>query len=1188
MFALEETIVVSATDLTVALTCEYALLRRADEVLERAPRLETSSAVRERAAALGDLHEERVLAGYRERFGDAVVEIAGVADWTREELQRQHEATLAALTAGAPVVAQAGFFDGAFHGRADFLVREGEGEARYTVVDAKLARRAKDTAILQLAAYADQLARAGVPVAPHTHLHLGNDVVTDHSTRDSLIVLGEIRARVDELIERHAAAGEPVSWGDPRITACGWCDYCADAIDRTRDVRLVWGLRAGTREVLRAAGLTTIDALAGSQGPVEGIHPVALERYRTQARMQVEQERAEAAGTTPAITAKVHSVAPLDALPAPDPGDVFFDFEGDPMWVDSDRGVWGLEYLFGVLEHSAAPTPADHEGRYVTFWAHDRAQERQALLDFLEYLRQRRAEHPDMHVYHYAFYEPAAMRALGARHRVPREEIEEALALFVDLYEVLKRGVHVSQRSYSIKKLEPLYMGDRLRDAEGVTDGGASVVAYAEAVALREAGDEAGWRQRLHALADYNRYDCESTLRLRDWLLALRESAHREQLQQVVAHAAAALGGEPVVELEDVPQPALLPEPDRGVRLRENDVLARRVRSRAAEDDDPALPLLAAALTYHRTEDEPYWTAHRARLNAQAPDWADERDVLDVHRAEARDWERSPAGRWRRTLVLEGRLGAGSSIEAGADVFCVYRPPLPHGMRTRAGQVRATSFATLLSRGRTGRGLDVLEVRERLEEGVQPHHELPMLVTPGAPPRTGTLVEAISAAVRGVLGEGEHIAGAALDLLRRTPPRQRSGALPVALGVRTADRAAAIAEALLESDSSYVAVQGPPGTGKTRLGAEVVARLVREHGWRIGVVAQSHTVVEGMLEQAVASGVPAELVGKRGGSGAWRRLSGTGHLDFVNGSDAGCVLGGTTWDFANRNRVPTGALDLLVIEEAGQYALANTLAAATAAQRLLLLGDPQQLPQVSQARHPAPVDSSALGWLMAGADVLPTHLGYFLDRTWRMHPALCAAVSGLSYEGRLTSAEPAAARHLDGLPPGVHQVLVEHRGNRARSEQEAAEVASQIAELLGHRWRDEHGDRPLVQADVIVVAAYNAQVQAIREHLDAAGLTAVRVGTVDRFQGREAVVVVLSLAASTARDAARGLRFLLDRNRINVALSRGRWAAIVVRSAALVRAMPTHPRELADLAAFIQVSAGPARDERLPGVADAL
>lgn len=1178
MFALDGTVILSATDLTVALTCEYALLRRLDEVLERAPRLEVVDLVRERAAALGDAHELRVLEGYRERFGDAVVEIEPVTDWTREELVAAHERTVAALAAGAPVVAQASFFDGRLHGRADFLVREGEvdGVPRYAVVDAKLARRARATAILQLAVYADQVERAGIAVAPTTHLHLGNDVVTRHDTADSLVVTRGIRAHVQRLVDRHVDE-PPVAWGDERITACGWCEHCRAAIEPARDLRLVWGLRDRHRETLRDAGITTIDALAASDGEIRGMNPHALERLRTQARLQLRQERAAEAGQTPSVFAQVHTLDALDELPPPDPGDVFFDFEGDPMWVDDDRSTWGLEYLFGLLE---APTPEHPEGRYVTFWAHDRAQERQAFLDFLDYLRRRRAEHPGMHVYHSAFYEPAALRQLAARHGVGREEVEELLGagVFVDLYETVKRGVHVSQRSYSIKKLEPLYMGDRLRDADGVTDGGASVVAYAEAAAMRAAGDEAGWAERMAALADYNRYDCESTWRLRDWLLALRADAHRERLDEVVAHAAAALGAEPVAELQPELVTGLEEVRRSGTRVREHELLVRRLLAR--DDPDPAVPLVAAALGYHDAEDEAFWSSHRARLQAAAPDWADEKDVLDVHHAEAEPWgEPTARGRMRRHLVVEGRLGPGSTIEPGADVFCVYRPPLPIGMQPRAGQVRGTSRATVLARTTTADGLDRLELRERLDEGVQPHSETPMLVAPGPPPRSRTLVSAIGEVARGLLGDTAPVAGAALDVLRRTPPRQRSGALPAAAEGASDALATTVTAALLDSDDSYLAVQGPPGTGKTWLSAAVVARLVRDHGWRVGVVAQSHAVVEHLLDGVVAAGVPVDAVAKRGGDGGWRRLGGAGHHRFLDRADGGCVLGGTSWDFANRNRVAAGSLDLLVVEEAGQLSLANLLATATAARRLLLVGDPQQLPQVSQARHDAPVDTSALGWLMRGHDVLPDELGYFLDRTWRMHPSLCQAVSQLAYDDRLGSAPPAAARHLEGVEPGVHEVLVEHRRNVARSPEEAAEVVAQVERLLGRTWSDEHGTRPLTEADVVVVAPYNAQVQAIDEALAGAGLGGVRVGTVDRFQGQEAVVAVLSLAASTARDAARGLGFLLDRHRINVALSRARWAAIVVRSPALTRTMPTRADELADLAAFLRVS-GRAHEHR--------
>ena len=297
---------------------------------------------------------------------------------------------------------------------------------------------------------------------------------------------------------------------------------------------------------------------------------------------------------------------------------------------------------------------------------------------------------------------------------------------------------------------------------------------------------------------------------------------------------------------------------------------------------------------------------------------------------------------------------------------------------------------------------------------------------------------------------------------------------------------------------------------------------------------------------------------------------------FLDHAAGGCVVGGTAWDFTNLSCFEPGGLDLLVIDEAGQFCLANTVAVAQAARKLLLLGDPQQLPQVSQGTHPEPADTSALGWLAEGHGALPADRGYFLSRTWRMHPALCARVSDLSYEGRLLSQENVtAARSLDGVPPGVSTVLVEHHGNSTESPEEADEITRRILGLLGTPWRDPNsfdGTRPLDQGDVLVVAPYNAQVIAIRERLAAAGLDRVDVGTVDRFQGRQAAVVFVSMTASAHEDVPRGMSFLLSRNRLNVALSRGKWHAVVVHSPALTRYLPSTPEGLAELGAFLRLT----------------
>jgi uncharacterized protein len=389
----------------------------------------------------------------------------------------------------------------------------------------------------------------------------------------------------------------------------------------------------------------------------------------------------------------------------------------------------------------------------------------------------------------------------------------------------------------------------------------------------------------------------------------------------------------------------------------------------------------------------------------------------------------------------------------------------------------------------------------------------------------------------------------------------------------------AITAAVADLDRSYLAVQGPPGTGKTYVGARVVTRLV-EQGWRVGVVAQSHAVVENFLDTVAVAGLDGAAIGKctkHPDGRAWTTLEHADDLaDFLAERAAGCLVGGTAWDFTNTKRIQRGQLDLLVIDEAGQFSLANTLAVSVAAQRLLLLGDPQQLPQVSQGTHPEPVEGSALGWLIEGHATLTAARGYFLERSWRMHPDLCARVSTLSYDGRLRSHEAVtAARALDGVTPGVRVVAVEHEGNSTSSPQEAAQVVDEVRDLLGRGWLDPHehpAQRPLGQRDILVVAPYNAQVAQLRATLDTAGFPDVAVGTVDKFQGQEAPVVIVSMTASSPSDLPRGTDFLISRNRVNVAVSRGKWTAVVVTSPHLTDYLPHSPESLAELGAFLRLT----------------
>ena len=628
------------------------------------------------------------------------------------------------------------------------------------------------------------------------------------------------------------------------------------------------------------------------------------------------------------------------------------------------------------------------------------------------------------------------------------------------------------------------------------------------------------------------------------------------------------------------------------------------------------------------------------RLYEPVASWAGSRDCAVFESVQViSDWQKATVGSGQvRVLRAVALVGEGSALKVGRDkaLYVMYEAAHAPARAVDAMESQVNTFrhanpgayvprtvarvgffgAHLLEAAPAeepvsadGLARVVLVVEERIRVKDEPHEALPVALAPAATVPTVALEQSLqdfarsvdaslpdvlpaseAVGVEGSPGEAiEPAAGgvsaAALDILYRRPPRLvTGGSLPTEADFSGEDlpMVRAVHAAVCALDSSYVAVQGPPGSGKTFLGSHVIASLVAA-GWRVGVVAQSHAVVENMLAAVVERGLfPAERVAKLAGTSQrpdfpwaeWSRA--TVQQRCAGGANGeGFVFGGTAWNFSNASLFEQASLDLLVVDEAGQFSLANTLAVARSARNLLLLGDPQQLPQVSSAPHPYPVDISTLSWLSGDAPTVDERFGYFLPVSWRMHPQLCAPVSRLSYGGRLASAPAAALRHLEGRDPGLQVVPVSHRRCTVRSEVEAAEVVRLAQEFVGARW--DAGDgvvRALTGDDIVVVAAYNAQVDTIVQHLERAGLRdaqghGVRVGTVDKFQGQQAPVTVVSLAASNAGASGRGAEFLLSPNRLNVAISRGQWCSVLVCSSTIHRFVPATAQQLAVLGDFM-------------------
>ena len=1133
----------AATDLSSHLACDHLTgLRRAVARGELARPTPYDDPRAEVLRQRGIEHEQRLL----QRFADEgraveTVTVAGVPFAQRDRAEDVAR-TLEAMRRGASVIYQGRLEDGdgRWSGYPDFLIRvqhpSGLGDWSYEVVDAKLAREARGTAVLQLLLYSDllQLVQGAAPERMHLALGGGGGVAASFRVAEYAAYYRAVRRR----FEAHADA-PPEIYPEPveHCAICDWSRACADRRRADDHLSLVAGITRGQRRRLVERGVTTMAAL-GALGlpvvpPVDGVSAAALARIRDQARVQ-DRARRQGRRIHELIT-PVEADRGLAALPAPSPGDVFFDIEGDAF-----AGDGGLEYLFGTV---------DRDGRYEARWALDLAAEQRTFEDFIDRLMARWAQHPDFHVYHYAAYETTAVKRLMSRYATREDEVDRLLRgrVFVDLHWVVRQGLRASVESYSIKKLEPFYGYARDVDLTAATR---ALVGFE---ARLESGEAADMPAELRAqIQGYNRDDCLSTLRLAEWL-----EVCRGELQE--------LTGEPV------PRPAL--RDDEREQEREGaaevqalfDALTAGLPADEAvlDDDQRGRRLLAYLLDFHRREDKSTWWEFFHRCGFSGEEFVADR------------------------ATLGGLIPAGEVGQVKRSVVHRYRfPEQPHEIEVGDSPKNpATAESDEFRRGFCGEVVALDDVAgtidlKRGRASTVPH---PAALVPLDSVNAGVLRDSLLRLGEEVASGGfaaDSLRRAAFDLLRRVPPRASAAPRPgtepppasgpnlVGEGETPLDAVLRIAPRL---DRSVLPVQGPPGSGKTHTGARMILDLLAR-GQRVGVTANSHKVISNLLGAVCrAAGQPPGAVrgvqkANPGDACPDERIIQAASNDDVAGALAtgeANLAAGTAWLWARPEMA--GAVDVLVIDEAGQMSLANTLAAAQAASSVVLLGDPRQLDQPIQGVHPPGADVSALGHLLGESPTIDPSRGIFLDRTWRMHPDVCAFTTEQFYEGRLGTRPELERQEVIGPGPlagsGLRFVAVPHAGNTNASTEEAERVAALLRELLdgAAAWVDPDGARcPLTLDDVLVVAPYNAQVATLRSALP----DGARAGTVDKFQGQEAPIVIYSMATSTPDEAPRGMEFLYSLNRLNVATSRARCVAAIVASPALLTPACRTPEQM--------------------------
>lgn len=1054
---------------------------------------------------IGNKFELSVLGDLRKKYPD-IIEIERGDDALK--------ATQAAIETNAPVIYQAKLRSAEFEGYADLLILDDEG---YEVWDVKLSRSLKPYFAVQLCCYAEMLAETtGKPLSRKFGIILGTGSMESLATEDFIHYYRNSKANFLDMQRTFTNNFDDRPEPTPRADHAPWNEYAKNYFEETDHMARVARITSGQIKKFYNAGITTLTQLAGASGTsVKKLSSATVDKIAAQARLQHltmtkrrtdENAKAEFEIIPQSNTEEIKGLA---ALPNEHPADVFFDMEGYPLFPG------GLEYLFGV-------TTIDPETKELTFrdwWAHDRLQEKAAFEAFVDWVYARWQANLGMHIYHYAPYEVTAMRKLSNGLNTRVDQIDQLLRneVFVDLYKIVRGGIRIGEDSYSIKRLEQYYRGKR----EGsVANAIGSVVQYNCWI---ESGESPDWKESeiLSDIRDYNKDDCDSTAQLAEWLRGL-----------------AAENG---IAVSNSPRALRSANPEEVKELKPNVAERLEIERKLYERGDTISKTLGDLIDFHRREAKPIWWKMFELADAAIEELHDDDSCIAEIEAfdEPVPEKRSLLQSYRFDPAQECKLSAGKSVKFTHEL----RAPITLfqlDVETGTLQLKATQ-ATLDEHfsGKFPLSGSLIMVDEPKDEPI-----------PTALART---------AEKYLNGDLPAAANALLNRIVPSTKMQQPGESTVDAAIRITS----------SMNGGCLVIQGPPGTGKTYTASHVIDSLLAQ-GKTIGVASNSHKAIVNLLTACgkVAKENGSTLRGiKVGGSGEEPLFSDNPEFKYVEKSGDALetfsegIVGGTAWLFTRPEW--EGTLDFLFIDEAGQVSLANLVAMSACAKNLVLLGDQMQLEQPVKGSHPGDSRLSGLQYALKDVDlsidgvpifhaVVPSEYGLFLGESFRMHPAVCGFISESIYEGRLSShldcqmqkiCVPETGADLVTKECGIIFSGIEHEGNPQQSAEEVERVLAIYHEMIGRPYTNSKGvTRPLTLDDFLFVAPYNAQVRA----LSAALPERARVGSVDKFQGQEAPVCILSLCSSYGEYGGRGLKFILDRNRINVAVSRAQCLAIVV------------------------------------------
>lgn len=1001
--------------------------------------------------------------------------------------------TIDAMHHGVDYIYQARLSNDKWQGWADFLIKVATpsalGNWSYQVIDTKLSTQTRAGTILQISLYSEIIEEIQGLLPEYMHVRTPESELS-YRVNDYVSYLRLIKKRLDNaIIAPIATYPEPCSHCD----ICNWWQHC-NGIRREDDhLSFIAGMGTSQIKEVKQHGITTLQAMSEIPLPIP-FKPTkgskeTFTKLREQARVQNETRTAQK--PLYELLELIENTGFYN-LPEPSDGDIYLDFEGDPLVEPS-----GLEYLFGWV----------FQKEYHCIWVSNLEEEKAALEQFIDFVFDKRKEFAGLHIYHYAPYETIALKRMMGKYAVKENEIDILLRTksFVDLHRVLKQSIRAGVERYSLKDLEVYHGFVREMDLRTLSKFKADFEFLLESKKFELITEE------MKAIIQlYNQDDCYSTLNLHLWLEKERELliSNGKLIERPIENTAEVPDSvnahlERITPIYD----ALMQDIPLDVNERNKEQQARFI--------------LANMLDWYRREQKSFWWEYFRILELETDELLDEKTALTyLQFTGTRINDKKSFIDYYTFISQENEIRSGNKVKLGNE-------------KTLAEVIEIDEINNIV---KLRKGPSIKDIH--------PHTIIKFEQFSTKDKEENLIRFAEWTVANGFENELPNYKVTRDLLLNELPKLTQPLIDTVDLLEKSIDWATKL-------DSSYLPIQGPPGAGKSFTGSHMIFDLIKK-GKRIGITALSHKVIINLLEKvkqlADKESFDLRIIYK--GSSTenedypWTMAKKVD--DISDHIQKYHLIAGTSFMWCSEKL--NDSLDYLFIDEAGQFALIDTLVVSHASKNIVLLGDHQQLKQPIKGVHPEGTEVSALEHLLEGRKTIPVEKGIFLASTWRMHPDICFFDSEMFYESRLHTIGGLENQRIEGntqfIGSGLYYKAVQHEGNTNLSIEEINEIQKIVQELTKGDvfWYDEKNIKKVLMAnDIKIITPYNSNVFEMQKQIPN-----VAIGTVDKFQGQEAPVVIYSLASSSPEDAPRGMEFLYSPNRLNVAVSRARAMFIMV------------------------------------------